>query len=53
VHALLQGFEWTFEWSMGEQGGFAYLVDEWNVTKEGEIPIQVDIRNQPDWCAFL
>jgi hypothetical protein len=53
----MQGFEWSFGWNKDSvnattpNGGFPYLVDEWNVTKSGEIEIVMDIRNVPDWCA--
>ena len=49
---MVQGFEWTFGWAEDEpRSGYPFLVDQWNVTKEGEIEIQMDISNQPDWCG--
>lgn len=50
-HLYMQGFEWTFGWNMGDEGGFPFIVDEWNVTTDGMIEIQPDIRAEPDWCA--
>lgn len=51
----MQGFEWTFGWNegAGDGDGFPYLADEWNVTETGEIEIDMDIRNQPDWYGFV
>ena len=55
VSRLVQGFEWTFGWNegAGDGDGFPYLADEWNVTETGEIEIDMDIRNQPDWYGFV
>ena len=46
---VIQGFEWTFAMSPGEEGGYVYILDEWNATMEGEIEIVPDIAVAPDW----